>query len=262
MSLLPCYFVTVNLIGTGEAERDHLPKLFSALSATGLCQFRVLRKVNQLTPRAPARRLKMTGQRGSALPTRAEAEISLPTRLCLRGHADRLVLLIDDLEYSRRDQSQDIFRLYREAIDKLLTEEETSRAAVHFLVNMLEAYFFADPQAVQRALSVDIGPYADDVEDLRHPKGELKARLGSYRERRDAGAILEQLELGRVLADPVTCAWLRACVAWLDEALRRSLDPTVAESLLPVADSCRLSSGRAVDWLRLQRLPDGKTLEG
>ena len=256
MSETPCYYVTIYLIVTGEGERDHLPELFSTLSATGLCHFKVLRKANQLTPRALSRRLEMVGSRGSALPTKAESEISIPTRLCLRGHHDRLVLLIDDLEHARRDQAEVIFSLYREALDKLLIEKERQQAAMHFLVNMLEAYFFAHAQAVEEALGVDIDCHEGDVEHIRHPKGELKSRLGNYRERRDGGAILEHLKLDRVLADPATCTWLRACVAWLVEALRQRLDPTVIEALEPVAQDCHLEDGQVVDWLRKQRLPE------
>jgi len=47
-----------------------------------------------------------------------------------------------------------VFRRYRDAVDALLDPEEKSRAAVHFLVNILEAYFFADAQAVNKALDL------------------------------------------------------------------------------------------------------------
>ena len=56
---------------------------------------------------------------------------------------DRFLILVDDLEAGRSDSAQEIFDRYRLALDTILTERKSRRASVHFLVNMLEAYYFA-----------------------------------------------------------------------------------------------------------------------
>lgn len=48
-------------------------------------------------------------------------------------------MLIDDLEYNRKDQAEQIFQRYRQILDSILSEEQQQRASVHFLVNMIEA---------------------------------------------------------------------------------------------------------------------------
>ncbi len=242
----PGGFLYVHLLVTGRTEQEHLPKLFSRLEATGVCRFAVERRIPQLSPRSAKRQLRMVGRRGGRIPSRAETEISLPARRVLRESPDRLLVLIDDLEHDRRGQVESIFELYRESLDLLLDPNETSRAAVHFLANMLEAYFFADPGAVARALGLDLGAHDGDVEEIRHPKSRLRQFFPSYREREHGGRILEHLDLHEVLADPETCAWLRSCVAWIVRALRAWLDASLHSELNVTAVACHLEDGRCV----------------
>ena len=49
---------------------------------------------------------------------------------------------------------QEVFGRYRAALDTVLSEDQARRAAVHFFVNMLEAYYFADTRAVNSMLTV------------------------------------------------------------------------------------------------------------
>ena len=57
------------------------------------------------------------------------------------------VILIDDLEHDHIHQAADVFQRYRSAFDTILTSaEHRARTSVHFLVNMLEAYFLLTPK--------------------------------------------------------------------------------------------------------------------
>ena len=51
------------------------------------------------------------------------------------------MLLVDDLEASRSDEVDAVFDRYRVALDTMLREDMSAKAAAHFLVNMLEAYY-------------------------------------------------------------------------------------------------------------------------
>lgn len=241
------YFLHVDLLVTGQAEEDHLPKLFSKLeSSTRICRFAVKRRISQFSPRSEKRQLGMVGHRGHRIPDRAQSDISIPARMFLRNHPDRYLVLIDDLEHDRRGQAESIFELYRESLDLHLNASEKPRAAVHFLVNMLEAYFFADPVAMNRALGLDIEAHDGDVEDIRNPKRRLKQHFSNYRERHHGGQILEQLDLHKVLGNPGTCAWLRSCVSWIVRALRVGLDPSQHSALDETTTACYLEDGRCV----------------
>ena len=246
------FFVRVHLLVTGETEEIHLPKLFSRIESAGVCHFAVERRIRQLTPRSEERQLRMVGARGDRIPKRAEEEISLPARRLLSGHPDRLLVLVDDLEHDRRDQVESVFELYRDALYKALHEADKPRAAVHFLVNMLEAYFFADPGALDRVLRLKIEAHDGDVEEIRNPKGRLKRLLPGYAERQHGGQILEHLDLFKVLGDPTTCAWLRSCVSWIVSALRAGLDSSQYSKLNETAEKCRLEDGRCASLTRDQ----------
>ena len=39
------------LIVTGHTEEEHLPKLFESLKETGICNFKVIKKIEQRSPR-------------------------------------------------------------------------------------------------------------------------------------------------------------------------------------------------------------------
>lgn len=138
-----CYFFHFGLIVTGETEKKHLPKLFKSLMETGICTFVVIHFVGQRSHiTSEKRKIYMTG-RGKVIPDRDE-DIGLKARSFLDEKLCHFVILIDDLESSRRDQAQQIFARYRSAFKIILTDTQHKRAAIHFLVNMLEAYYFAD----------------------------------------------------------------------------------------------------------------------
>jgi hypothetical protein len=224
-------FFHFGLIVTGEGEREHLDRLFKSLEATGMCHFKVIRQISQRNPiTASTRKLKMVGA-GKIIPDTDEMEIGIPVRNFLQATSepDTFVILIDDLEHSRREMAQEVFDRYRLAIDTMLrTETQRSRASVHFLVNMLEAYYFADASALNKALNLNPPwpDYAGDVEEIRHPKGELRGKLlnnhaYSFDEKSDGGKVLEHLNIEHVLSRPETCRWLRTLFAWCVKALER-----------------------------------------
>lgn len=246
------FFLHFHLLVTGEGEEDHLPKLFSKLAATGVCRFVVERRIRQLTPRFERLKLEMLG-RGGKIPSRAETEISFPARKFLRDYPERFLILIDDLEHDRRGQVESIFNLYRESLDKLLQDREKQRVAVHFLVNMLEAYFFADPGALAQALGLEVA-HSGDVEEIQHPKNLLKQHFPNYREREHSGQILKYLNLHQVLADPTTCSWLRSCTSWIVRALHADLDPSLHPVLAETVEACHLEEGKCVR-LTLEQAP-------
>ena len=65
----------------------------------------------------------------------------------------------------------------------MLPEESVGKVAVHFLVNMLEAYYFADSKAVNGVLGTDLEDFEGDVETIRHPKNDLKRRHAPFDEK-------------------------------------------------------------------------------
>ena len=166
-----CAYFHFGLIVTGETEEQHLPKLFKSLMGTGNCTFEVIRRVDQLGAITSEERLKALGNRKD-IPSQ-EAKIGLAARRYLRIDDCHFVLLIDDLEYDRRDQAQQIFDRYRLALDTVLNGLK-HRASVHFLVNMLEAYYFADARAINAVLKTSLLDYEDDVETIRTLKAILE----------------------------------------------------------------------------------------
>jgi hypothetical protein len=125
---------------------------------------------------------------------------------------------LDDLEHNRTDQAQQIFERYRNVLDPILRDQK-HRASVHFLVNMLEAYYFADAATVNAVLGTSLNDYEGDVETIRHPKGELKQIYSGFNEKEHGGRILDRLDVEKVLSNPNTCASLRTLFAWCLKAL-------------------------------------------
>ena len=88
---------------------------------------------------------------GKLIPDKDE-EIALSARRYLSGGFE-YVILVDDLEHDYRDRAADVFQRYRLALDSILDPVGwKTRAAVHFLVNMLEAYYFAHAVAINGCL--------------------------------------------------------------------------------------------------------------
>lgn len=209
------------LIVTGHGEREHLPKLFRPLTTEGRCSFQVVHQFGQRSPISSARRLKMVGK-GKRIPDKDEG-IGLKARACLsRNGGFDFVLLVDDLEQDRVEDAEAVYRRYREALDALLSPVGlAARASVHFLVNMLEAYYFADSSAMNSVLETTVEDHSGDVETIRHPKNEIKKLVAGrgFDERKDGGAILGRLNIDKVLSRPETCRSLRTAFAWCRRAM-------------------------------------------
>ncbi len=213
------YYFFFGLIVTGKSEREHLPKLFRTLMATGICTFEVIRRVDQLRPITSKERLK--GIRKGRDILDKDEKIGLEARKYLTPDAYRFVVLVDDLEYDHRNQAQQVFDRYRQAFDTILTTNQKRRASVHFFVNMLEAYYLADAKAVNAVLGTSLIDYEDDMEDIRSPIGQLQNRFPGFDKVEHGGKILEQLDVEHVLSRPDTCASLRTLFAWCVKVLER-----------------------------------------
>ena len=211
-----CYFFKFGLLVTGKTEEEHIPKLFRTLMELGICSFEVIRKVEQLDVRTSEKKLKMVGS-GKKIPNKDAVRIGFPARDYLKDPCT-YVLLLDDLEYDRTDRAQQIFERYRNALDPILLNQK-HRASVHFLVNMLEAYYFADAATVNAVLGTSLNDYEGDVETIRHPKGKLKQIYWGFNEKEHGGRILDRLDVEKVLSNPNTCASLRTLFAWCLKAL-------------------------------------------
>lgn len=231
------------LLVTGKGEAAFLDRLFRSLMAGGDCRFCVARKVEQLTPRTSApKRLAPPG--GKALTSRDE-ETALAARKCLASGFD-YVILVDDLESDRRAFAAEVSLRYRTAFDHIL-EGQKHRASVHFLANMLEAYYWADAKAVNAVLGTDWADHDGDVEAIRHPKNDLKARSPGFDEIEHGRPIVNGLDLRHVLSHPDRCASLRTLIGWCWRALGRA-----------PGDEYRLADGSYFDVTRgqIDLLPD------
>lgn len=215
-----CYFFHFHLIVTGKGEREQLTGLFKPLASTGICTFDVLKKIGQRSPITSPKRLKKMVGTEKTIPSKDEEEISLPVRKAILQGKCHFVILIDDLEHDRRDNKEAVFQRYRDAVDKILAPDLQKRAAVFFLVNMLEAYFFADANAINQTfdLSGTFSDYEGDVEEIRHPKNQLKSELKkqdlTYSETDHVGDLLANLDVEKVLSRSDTCASLRTLFKW------------------------------------------------
>jgi Domain of unknown function (DUF4276) len=207
-------FVKFGLIVTGDTEAQHLPRLFDSMTKLGNCYFEVVRQIGQRSPITSNRRkLKMVGS-GQTIVNKDETDIGLPVRQYLSKGLDRYVLLVDDLERDRREQTAEVFNRYRLALDTMLSQQQKHQASVHFLVNMLEAYYFADPETVNSILGTSLQAYDGDVEDIPNPKSNLKLLYSGFDEVTHGGQILTRLNTEQVLSNPDNCASLRTLFAW------------------------------------------------
>ena len=212
-------FFRFGLIVTGKGEEQFLPELFHSITATTQrCSFEVIRRIGQRSPiKSERRKLRMTGT-GKVIPDRDATEIGLLARGFLSSNT-RFVVLIDDLEAKRAEDIQQVFDRYRKALDTILDESRASRASVHFLVNMLEAYYFADIRTVNAVLGTNLEEYEGDVETIRNPKGELKKQYPDFDEIADGRQIVRGLDMPHVLSRKETCASLRTMFAWMYRAI-------------------------------------------
>jgi len=105
--------------------------------------------------------------------------------------------------------------------------------SVHFLVNMLEAYYFAHAQAINDVMGASWTDYGGDVETIGHPKGELKKHLDTFDEIEHGQQIVQRLDVPHILSRPETCASLRTLYGWCWRALG-----------LPPSEDYQLEKGR------------------
>lgn len=157
---------------------------------------------------------------GQPVPTLDE-DIALAGMRFLRQHPGSFVMLVDDLEHDRRHIAQGVFDRYRAAFDTVLADLRW-RASAHFLVNMVEAYYFGDPDAAWSALGLKIMPPTQNVETIRHPKNDLKELCAEFDEVSHGREICRIIDLDKVLQNPTHCAALRTLVAWCFRAAGRS----------------------------------------
>lgn len=240
-----CAYFHFGLIVTGETEEQHLPKLFRSLMEAGICTFEVIRRVGQLGAITSTKRIKAL-RNGKNIPDK-DTKIGLEARKYLITDACHFVLLIDDLEYDRRDEAQQIFDRYRLALDLILNDLK-HRASVHFLVNMLEAYYFADVRAIKTVFGNSLADHEGNVEMIRHPKNDLKDLHPSFREIDHGGRILDQLDIEHVLSRPNACASLRTLFAWCVKVLETYSDHDCTD----LYDKYRLHNGKLSEITRTQ----------
>jgi hypothetical protein len=224
----PCYFFEFGLFVTGETEEQHLPDLFKNLMETGICTFKIIHRIGQLNPiTSKKKNLKMVGM-GKIIPDKDAERIGFPAREYLSENSCRYVLLIDDLENDRVDQAEQIFQRYRNALDTILKNQK-HRASFHFLVNMIEAYYFADAEAINTVLETSLENHPEDVETIPHPKNQLKALHHGFDEKEDGGKIIKRLRVEHILSRPDTCASLRTLFYWCYQVLKKYPDQDVLE---------------------------------
>jgi Domain of unknown function (DUF4276) len=210
-------FVRFGLLVTGKGEEIFLPRLFRALMETHQCHFEVIRRIPQLSPITSERRnLTMTGV-GKRIASRDE-EIGLAARAYLQRHSHSYVALIDDLEGDRVDQCETVFQRYRLLLDTMLGAAK-HRAAVHFLTNMLEAYYFADARAVNEVTGAQLTDHEGDVETIPHPKNLLKQQIPGFNVIEHGQMIIDRLNVRHVLSRADACASLRTIFGWCTRAL-------------------------------------------
>ncbi|MDE0449020.1 MAG: DUF4276 family protein [Spirochaetaceae bacterium] len=210
-------FTRFGLIVTGHTEAKCIPALFRVMEATGACTFQVIRRIKQRSPRSKRSQLRMVGS-GKKIPDRDETDIGLPAR-CFLSSDDMFVVLIDDLEANRSDRRKEIFDRYRRALDTMLLPSQAGRSSVHFLVNMLESYFFANCDAVNAVLGTNLEDYDGDVETMRNPKARIKSVHSGYKVIDDGCKIIGRLDVPHVLSRRDACSSLRTMFAWIHKAM-------------------------------------------
>lgn len=244
-----CYFFKFGLLVTGETEEEHICKLFRPLAALGICSFEVIRRFDQRSPvTSPKKQLKMVGS-GKIIPDKDAQDIGFPARNYLTQDSCSYIILIDDLEHDRRGIAVQIFERYRKALDTILLSEK-ERASVHFLVNMLEAYYFANASAINSVLGTSLSDHKDDVETIRHPKNDLKHIHTGFDEKYHGGQILDCLDVVHVLSRSDTCSSLRTLFLWCINILKHYPDfPSLDTS---VFQDCCFDSGVLCEVTRHQ----------
>lgn len=215
-------FVRIGLVVTGEGERDFLTHFFRAVEATGHAKFCPIYKAGQRSAMSEKQIVKY-GKRGKIIPSKDETIVLAMRRFVAKdnNHA----IWIDDLESARRQTAQSHFDRMKKALDTIIGHQANlrSRCSVHFLVNMLEAYYFAQASIVNEVLGTTLADHVGDCENISHPKNELKrlakASDRTFDETTDGAKIVPKLDLQAILSNPLNHCALRTLVAWCWEAI-------------------------------------------
>lgn len=228
-------FHHIGLLVTGVGEEKFLPSFLRSLMESGNCSMEVIRRIPQRSARTgPKRKLQMVNT-GKTIPDSDELEIGIEARKYLSKPGSRFVVLVDDLENRRQEDHAIHFDRYRSALDTMLTpfkEDRSHRSSVHFLINMVETYYFADPRTVSEVMGSELAGNIGDVEEIRHPKNDLKAKFPGFDEVDHGEKIAKKIDLPLVLSNPLSCASLRTLVKWC-----------VLSTNQPVTDRFQLLSG-------------------
>lgn len=216
-------FIKIGLVVTGEGEREFAADLFQSILETGKCTFPILRQTGQRRAIRDERQ-RAYNATGKVIPDR-DAEIGAQIRGWLRQNDSHFAIWLDDLESAHRSEAAGKFSRLRKAVDVMLAKEPKlkPRFSAHLLVNMLEAYYFAQASAVNEVLETTLTNHVGDCENIPHPKNELKrlARAAgkSFDEKADGAKIVPKLDIESILGNPNSCRALRTLVAWCWEAL-------------------------------------------
>jgi hypothetical protein len=108
-----------------------------------------------------------------------------------------------------------------------------ARAAVHFLKNMLEAYYFADAAAISSVLGLSLVDHDGDVEQIGHPKNRLKQLFPNFDEVEHGHRIVDALDLEKVLCNPETCPTRWSVGSWFDLGTRSIHDFNSTRAFTP-----------------------------
>ncbi len=229
-------FVHFGLVVTGDGERAAMPHFLRALTSEGHCTFRVIRQTGQVTQRSPARKARDISS-GKLIPDR-DANVALEIRRHVSRSEDNCAIWIDDLEDDRRANAKDELSRLLTAIDQIVGVNPgwRARCSAHFMVNMLEAYFFGDVETVNSVLGTALTDHVGDCENIRHPKNELKhaaKQLGvgrKFDEMTHGVEIAKKIDLAQVLSKPQCCRALRTLVTWCTQMIG---EPTADRFQIP-----------------------------
>jgi Domain of unknown function (DUF4276) len=216
----------IGLLVTGKGEERFLPSFLRSLTDSQQCSIEVIRFIPQRSAITSDKRKAKMVKSGQTIPDSDEYEIGVETRKYLLRKGSRFVVLVDDLEARRSDDLADHFTRYRTVLDTMLVPmggDFSARASVHFLINMVEAYFFADPNAINEAMEGNLTNHPGDVEDILHPKNDLKKLFPGFDEVVHGEKIAKRLNLPQVLSNPQTCASLRTLIKWCVISMQQPL---------------------------------------
>jgi hypothetical protein len=235
--------VTIGLITTGQCEHLALPESLTRMFADDDVEFRALFRgpADSLTScfvSYPAPRSKAPSI-ADRLVQRMAAELE-------RRHGPDFVIAVDDLELDNVDTPDHVTGVVRDAVAHAIGDVPThsqlarfrDRCSFHLLCPMVEAYFYGEPAALERAganasksLTL-VGTHLEDFTsgdmafitsggNVKHPKHYLKfLSQDSYKETRGGKSALATLDWAQVFAhQPPGLAFAHALFEDIADAL-------------------------------------------